>query len=126
MADSASDRQALMDSLTQKTAELGSTTDKWLAPDTGPNTAWSPDLAITLSIIILVFGITVFGFMAHLIKKGHDANEVLRVCALPLIITSATFLIVVGYSQQQIAPVMGLLGTVAGYLLGNRNAKKGD
>lgn len=71
-----------------------------------------------------MFGLVVFGVMAFLIHKGHDANNVLRVCALPLIIVSAIFLIVVGYSQQQIAPVMGLLGTVAGYLLGNTKPDK--
>jgi biopolymer transport protein ExbB/TolQ len=30
----------------------------------------------------------------------------------------AVFLVVAGYTDTQIAPVMGLLGTVAGYLLG--------
>ena len=31
------------------------------------------------------------------------------------------FLIFAGYSQDQMAPMMGLLGTVAGYLLGKEN-----
>jgi hypothetical protein len=35
-----------------------------------------------------------------------------------LIITTSVFLVVAGYSSNQIAPVTGLLGTLAGYLLG--------
>jgi len=115
---------SMVESLLQQTKELdgsSKTAIDTLAQNMGPVTMWTPDLAITLSIIILVFGIAVFVFMGYMINKGHEVNSILRVSALPLIIISATFLIVVGYSQEQIAPVMGLLGTVAGYLLGSAN-----
>jgi hypothetical protein len=39
-----------------------------------------------------------------------------------LIISSSIFLIVAGYTSQQIAPAMGLLGTLAGYLLGKESS----
>jgi hypothetical protein len=45
-------------------------------------------------------------------------GSALRALATILIITFAVFLIVAGYSDQQIAPAFGLLGTLAGYLLG--------
>ncbi len=105
-----------LDNLSQATAQN-------VIKNSVPPTIWTSELAVTLSIIILIFGVIVFGLMAFLINKGHEANDVLRVCSLPLIIISAIFLIVVGYSQQQIAPVMGLLGTVAGYLLGNSKSR---
>ncbi|MDX1617310.1 MAG: hypothetical protein R3224_00890 [Balneolaceae bacterium] len=35
-----------------------------------------------------------------------------------LIITAALFLIAAGFSNDQIASALGLLGTIAGYLLG--------
>ena len=35
----------------------------------------------------------------------------------------AIFLVVAGYSDQQIAPVIGLLGTIAGYLLGKESGR---
>jgi hypothetical protein len=38
-----------------------------------------------------------------------------------LIVTGTLFLVAAGYDAQHIAPSMGLLGTIAGYLLG-RNA----
>jgi hypothetical protein len=40
-----------------------------------------------------------------------------------LIISSSIFLIVAGYTSQQIAPAMGLLGTLAGYLLGKESSR---
>jgi len=40
-----------------------------------------------------------------------------------LIITGALFLVVAGYTDKQMAPVMGLLGTLAGYLLGKSPAQ---
>ena len=35
------------------------------------------------------------------------------------------FLIVAGYTEKQIAPVIGLLGTIAGYLLGKSSSETG-
>ena len=66
-----------------------------------------------------MFGLIIFSIMAWLLSKRHDHMAVLKVCALPLIIVSAIFLVIVGYSTEQIAPVLGLMGSVAGYLLGS-------
>ncbi|MFI5304451.1 MAG: hypothetical protein ACHQYP_06610 [Nitrospiria bacterium] len=62
---------------------------------------------------------------AYLLGKGRNAETVLRTFGTVLIIISAIFLVVVGYNDTQISPVMGLLGTIAGYLLGKetREAK---
>ena len=55
-------------------------------------------------------------------KKGWGpfANQIV---GLTLVITAGLFLITSGYSQQQIAPMIGLLGTIAGYLLGRATEK---
>ncbi len=79
---------------------------------------------ITLSTAILVFGVVTFLIMAFLLVRGRNHLAVLRTCALPLIIVSAIFLVIVGYSAEQIAPVMGLLGSIAGYLLGSVSKKE--
>ena len=83
---------------------------------------WTPELVLSLSLSILVFGVLVCGLIAFLLYKDRRASELLRVFSLPLIIVSAVILVVAGYSDQQIASVMGLLGTIAGYLLGSRQA----
>jgi len=73
---------------------------------------------MTISSVILIFGAVVVGIAAYLIRKETDGQIILKVLATILIITFAVFLIVAGWSDQQIAPAMGLLGTIAGYLLG--------
>jgi dipeptide/tripeptide permease len=81
---------------------------------------WDANTATFLGIAILIFGLIVFFVMAFLICKGHKPDAVMKICALPLVIISAIFLVVIGYSSTQIAPVMALLSAIAGYLLGNR------
>ncbi len=71
-----------------------------------------------LSSSLLVFGLVVLLLIGYLINKGKDPEALLRSFGTILIIIAAVFLIVAGYSEKQIAPVIGLLGTVAGYLLG--------
>lgn len=86
-----------------------------------PVSAWTPELVIILSISFLIFGLVVLIVIVNLAKKDIDSSAILKITGLPLIVVSATFLIVVGYSQSQIAPVIGLLGTIAGYLLGYKS-----
>lgn len=84
---------------------------------------WTPQIGLCLSFSILIFGLLVLSLMSVLVAKYRvNINRILRAFALTLIIVAAVFLIVAGYTEQQIAPVMGLLGTIAGYLLGSRHA----
>jgi hypothetical protein len=79
-----------------------------------------------LSVGVLVFGLVVLGMIVLLRLKAASAESTtFRLFGLTLVITAGLFLIVAGYSQQQIAPMMGLLGTVAGYLLGKSEDVKG-
>lgn len=89
-------------------------------------TGWDASYTLWLSSIILVFGLIIFAIMAWLVARRHEHMAVLKVCALPLIIVSAIFLVIVGYSADQIAPVLGLLGSVAGYLLGSASKQAPD
>jgi VIT1/CCC1 family predicted Fe2+/Mn2+ transporter len=85
---------------------------------------WSVKDAMTISSAVLVFGVFIFLISAYLIKLGKSAEAVLRVMGTMLIIVAALFLVVAGYTDTQIAPVMGLLGTIAGYLLGKSGEEK--
>ena len=82
---------------------------------------WSTTNAMTMSAIVLLFGLVVIVFATHLIQRGKSAEAVLRMFGTILIIVIAVFLVVAGYSDTQISPVMGLLGTIAGYLLGRES-----
>jgi len=73
---------------------------------------------MTISVVVLAFGAITILLAAYLIRGERDGQVILRILGTISIITFAVFLIVAGYSDQQIAPAMGLLGTIAGYLLG--------
>lgn len=79
---------------------------------------WSTTNAATMSSIVLVFGLMICVLVMVLMRQGRNADSVLKVMGTILIIISSIFLVVAGYTDTQIAPVMGLLGTIAGYLLG--------
>ncbi len=83
---------------------------------------WDRDMVVILSISSLVFGLAVIGMMAYLSLKRRASTLVLRSFSVPLIIVAAVFLVVAGFGERQIAPVIGLLGTIAGYLLGSERA----
>lgn len=73
-----------------------------------------------LSLSILLFGLILSLAEIAVIFKKKDVcwdPSAFRVFGLTLIIISGVFLITAGYSEYQIASMMGLLGTVAGYLL---------
>ena len=79
-------------------------------------------LTFYLSILVLVFGLIVMGLETYLIaNKRITTDYAIKFITVTLIVTSTLFLITAGYSNNQIAPAMGLLGTIAGYLLGKTN-----
>jgi len=86
--------------------------------------AWS-SVEVWLAIALLAFAIVVLIFQ-HLHLKSSKIEwtpeAVTRFFGFPLIIFGALFLIVAGYSDQQVAPVFGLLGAIAGYLFGRTSA----
>jgi hypothetical protein len=78
-----------------------------------------------LSFLILGFGCVVVGVeFALLRKKDFDGNDILKVFGVTLIVVGTLFLIAAGFGDKQIAPAMGLFGTLAGYLLGRATAAK--
>lgn len=74
---------------------------------------------VLLGVAALAFGLAVIGVVAFLrLREAIDNPSFTKLAGLALVLSVGMSLIVVGYSQQQITPMMGLLGTVAGYLLG--------
>ncbi|VVB72466.1 Uncharacterised protein [uncultured archaeon] len=75
---------------------------------------------VYLCLGVLVFGLILViftGIFALRKDTGWD-QEATRVFTISVIVTAGLFLITAGYSDQQIAPMFGLLGTIVGYLLG--------
>lgn len=82
---------------------------------------------ITLSFAVLLFGVLVLSLEFIVIKnlgKNINAQDLLILFTVTLIIVGTLFLISSGVSSNQIAPALGLYGTIVGYLLG-REAERG-
>src|SRR5262245_8398122 len=74
---------------------------------------------------LLLIGVIIIALQVHLLIRGGKTWDALsiRITGITLIITAALFLITAGYSDRQMAPVMGLLGTIGGFLLGKSDRK---
>ena len=74
---------------------------------------------VWLSLGVLVFGMIIVLAQAWIINSRKEPlSQSLKYLSITLIIVGSLFLVTAGYGNSQIAPIIGLLGTVAGYLLG--------
>ena len=101
--------------LAQQIVESPTITQGWVG---------SHSTMLTLTGFTLLFGVMISVIVAYLIRTGSEPEAVLRVFGTVTIIFAAVFLIVAGFSDSQIAPVIGLLGTIVGYLLGRAGTSK--
>ena len=77
-----------------------------------------------LALVVIGLGaLVMIGLTFILRSKTASADDAVRAYALIMIITGTMVLICAGYSNDQIAPAMGLFGTVAGYLLGRKGSQ---
>jgi hypothetical protein len=89
------------------------------APASITESPFMSSLEFILSLSVLIFGLIIVGLEIYLIRtKEIDADMLVKFIVVTLIITGTLFLITAGYNNNQIAPAVGLFGTVAGYLLG--------
>ncbi len=81
-----------------------------------------------LSVCVLLFGLLFSGLLTMVVLKTSPAKPLgttnIKLFGLTIVITAGLFLICAGYSQNQIAPMIGLLGSIAGYILGKDAPKE--
>lgn len=88
---------------------------------------WNPELATYLSTSILIFTVIGLVLATTLLWRGNAAPQfVLKVFGVLFIIGLSAFLLVVGYSNAQLTPIVGLFGAIAGYLLGKETGNGKD
>lgn len=85
--------------------------------DEAPSSSWDAN-ALTVGGLILLYGVFITAVSTWLLSRGRNSDEVLRLMAVISAVIVSAFLLVVGYDDKQITPVIGLLGTIVGYLLG--------
>jgi hypothetical protein len=83
-------------------------------------TRWHEPVEIIFSIAVLAFGAgLIVLFTSKVLSKGPLWRGMyLRLVVLSIVVTAGLFALTAGYSEAQISPMMGLLGTLVGYLLG--------
>jgi hypothetical protein len=86
---------------------------------------WSPELIrfLTVSILMFTFGALILGAIL-LWREKADGNQILRVFGVISIIGISALLLIVGFSNSQLTPIVGLFGAIAGYLLGKDAPKE--
>lgn len=92
----------------------------WIQP-------WSPDLVQFLAIGVLLFSFAALILATLLLwRSGAPPQQVLRVFGVITILGFSSLLLVIGYSNEQLTPIVGLFGAIAGYLLGKDAKTKDD
>jgi len=89
-----------------------------------PQGRWHEPVEIAFSVTVLVFGLALIIVFTSLVRReGKGWRTIyMRLVVLTIVVTAGLFVIVAGYTQDQIAPMMGLLGTLVGYLLGKEGS----
>lgn len=71
-----------------------------------------------LAGVVLLFGLFCMGFVHATFRHTRDKTLYVRLASSVVIITAILFLIAANVRGEAAAPAYGLLGTVAGYILG--------
>jgi len=94
-----------------------------------PKTWWQEMLNNTEllnSFLVLLFGFLVLRLGIKKVQGGMQLHpaQYNRLVIILFIVIASMFLISAGYDNKQVAPVFGLLGTIAGYLLGRTDYRE--
>jgi hypothetical protein len=93
------------------------------APAPAPGGRFLSSVEGELALIVIAFGIVVIIAVVLILRaKLASPDDTIRCLAITMIITGTLFLICAGYTNDQIAPAVGLFGTIAGYLIGKRES----
>lgn len=97
-------------------------------PSASPGVHYPSSREFLLTILVSALGLIALSMEFLMLRRlpKLKAEDVLRVFAVTLILIGTLFFIVAGFDSNQIAPAMGLFGTVAGYLLGRSIDRKED
>ena len=80
---------------------------------------WSPEIVQSLTLTIMGFTLITLVLASILLwKQGSNPQQILKIFGLLTIVGLSAVLLVAGYSNDQLTPIVGLFGAIAGYLLG--------
>jgi hydrogenase/urease accessory protein HupE len=102
------------------------------AADMGPADAANISLAgdvissgeIRLTIVIFVFALIAMVVFYLLVRSGKSTPYLMRIYVVIILVFGTLLVVSSAYATEQIAPVVGLFGTIAGYLLGKSERRE--
>ena len=100
--------------------------DKMVSPKKGESlvVGWLSSFEFWMSFSVLSFGMLIFVIEIIMVRlTAFQPEQIIRILAVTLIVISTLFIITAGFDSEQIAPAMGLFGTIAGYMLGRADGK---
>jgi hypothetical protein len=86
--------------------------------EAGQLTTW---FELNLTKLIFLFGLVALIFLYLAARSDRCTPFLLRIYVITILVFGSLLVVSSAYSTEQIAPVVGFFGTIAGYLLG-----KGD
>ncbi len=92
-------------------------------PEAAPGVGgWLSSREVQLATGVLLLGVFVIAAEVYLLGRGTaSADDVLKILGVTLIIVGTLFVVAAGFSGNDVAPALGLFGTLAGYLVGRRS-----
>lgn len=92
-------------------------------PDAPQGLGWLSNREAALTVMLLVFALVYLYVAVFIFSRIKEKNiePAVRFASMLVIVIAALVLMFVGYDSQQVAPAYGLLGTLAGYILGRSN-----
>lgn len=81
---------------------------------------------IGLTLLIFVFALLALGLFYLLVRTGKASPFLMRVYVIIILIFGTLLVVSSAYATDQIAPVVGFFGTIAGYLLGKSEKRDAD
>lgn len=83
--------------------------------DSGFLTSWAE---LNLTLLIFAFGVVSLLLFYWIVRSDRGSPLLLRVYVILILIFGTLLIVSSAYTTEQIAPVVGFFGTIAGYLLG--------
>ena len=80
---------------------------------------------IQLTIIIFAFGLIATGVFYFLVRSKQATPYLMRIYVVIILVFGSLLVVSSGYAINQTAPIIGLFGTIAGYLLGRSERPDG-
>ncbi len=71
-----------------------------------------------LTAVIFLFGLIAMGVFYMLLRHERATPYTMRIFVIIILIFGTLLIVSSAYSTDQIAPIVGFFGTIAGYLLG--------